>query len=249
MEPPFYGDKAGVPRGESSIPPSVSEPSESQLATYTQPHYIIAPEEITADQESPLGVGRRNGRVFRGIWNNSLVAIRLLSNDTPVDTLLEHIRDWQALRHPHVLQVFGVSSTDADLPYIISQYYPTGNANEFLAENPRADRVNIMFECALGMQYLHGRGLIHGGLKPTNILIAENGQVCVADYGLVGMMPSGNICAHRYFSPEAWKGTISQPSDVYAFAMSSYEIFLSSPPWGVLSNSYLPTGRPRRRPA
>ena len=87
-----------------------------------------------------------------------------------------------------------------------------------------------MFQCALGMQYLHGvstrswfpcyslrywyliplcrfqRGLVHGGLKPSNILIAENGQICVADYGLIGLMPSENICAHRYFSPEAWKG-------------------------------------------
>jgi len=78
MEPPFSGETE-IPHGEASIPPSVS----SRLAL--TPHYIITPEEITTDQDSPLGVGRRNGGVFKGFWNNSLVGIRLLSNDTPVD--------------------------------------------------------------------------------------------------------------------------------------------------------------------
>jgi hypothetical protein len=73
MESPFFGETE-----IASIPPSVSS-----LAL--APHYIIAPEEIVADRDSPLGLGRRNGGVFKGFWNNSLVGIRLLSNDTPVD--------------------------------------------------------------------------------------------------------------------------------------------------------------------
>lgn len=77
------------------------------------------------------------------------------------------------------------------------------------------------------MQYLHGvsrgsgtssayfdrvpsqRGLVHGSLKPTNILVAENGQVCIADYGMIEIAPSRSGGAHRYFSPEAWKGVCS----------------------------------------
>jgi hypothetical protein len=81
MEPPFYSE-TGVPLGEALVSPSFSESSQFALA---QAHYLIPPEEITADRDSPLGVGRRNGSVFKGIWNNSLVAIRVLSNDTPLD--------------------------------------------------------------------------------------------------------------------------------------------------------------------
>jgi hypothetical protein len=131
----------------------------------SNPHYVIATQEITADQDAPLGAPRRTGSVFKGFWNNSLVAVKILSNDTPADvgylstytrarissniditmqTLLDRIACWQILRHPHVLQVFGVSSLDADPPYIISQYYPNGNANEFLAMNPDADRAKIV---------------------------------------------------------------------------------------------------------
>jgi serine/threonine protein kinase len=87
------------------------------------------------------------------------------------------------------------------------------------------------------------REILHGGLKLTNILITNSGQACVADYGMVEI--KGNATSNcRYFSPEAWKGvrfsvenyflladmlvlqTISAPSDVFAFAMSSYEVRL-----------------------
>lgn len=120
-----------------------------------------------------------------------------------------------------------------------------------------------MLDCALGLQYLHSvryttaigfaiqsadraeslqRGLVHGSLKPSNILVAEDGKACVADYGMAEIAPSGNTSSHRYYSPEAWKGvsentssvpsksakfttqTISKPSDVFSFAMCSYEV-------------------------
>jgi hypothetical protein len=58
--------------------------------------------------------------------------------------LFDRIESWQILRHPHVLQVFGVSPLDANPPFIISRYYPNGDANEFLANNPVADRAKIV---------------------------------------------------------------------------------------------------------
>jgi hypothetical protein len=49
------------------------------------PHYVIATQDITADRESPLGTPRRAGSVYKGFWNNSLVAVKVLSNDTSLD--------------------------------------------------------------------------------------------------------------------------------------------------------------------
>ena len=61
-----------------------------------------------------------------------------------LQTLFDRINKWQILRHPHVLQVFGVSDLDADPPFIISQYYPNGNANDYLTRNGGADRAKIV---------------------------------------------------------------------------------------------------------
>ncbi|KAJ7639906.1 hypothetical protein B0H17DRAFT_960701, partial [Mycena rosella] len=49
------------------------------------------------------------------------------------------------------------------------------------------------------------RGVVHGSLKPTNILIKRDGSACVSDYGMVEVQSSASY-GHRYFSPEAWKG-------------------------------------------
>ncbi|KDQ55609.1 hypothetical protein JAAARDRAFT_324033 [Jaapia argillacea MUCL 33604] len=203
------------------------------------PHWVIPSREVNAYRDSPLGIAKGGGSVFKGSWAGSLVAVKILSSKTPVDNLLDRVQPWQSLRHPHVLQVFGISTLDTDPPFLVTQLYPNGNANEFLVKNPGADRAKIIFECILGMKYLHDRGIVHGTLNPNNVLVAENGQACVADYGMIEIKPSGNPNLHRYFSPEAWKGTVSRPSDVFAFAMSAFEIFTSAPPWGVLSETQI----------
>jgi hypothetical protein len=47
-------------------------------------HHFIAAEDIVTDQTSPLGKNRR-GRVFKGFWNDSLVSVKVLSDEASVD--------------------------------------------------------------------------------------------------------------------------------------------------------------------
>jgi hypothetical protein len=70
----------------------------------------------------------------------------LITGPSLFQTLISRVQTWQVLRHPHVLQVFGVSPMDADPLYVISHYYPDGNANDFLLKNPDADRGKIASE-------------------------------------------------------------------------------------------------------
>jgi hypothetical protein len=65
--------------------PVPSLPASNLSQSASTPHYIIAAREITADRDSPLGSNRRTGSVFKGSWNNSVVAVKVLSNETPVD--------------------------------------------------------------------------------------------------------------------------------------------------------------------
>jgi hypothetical protein len=62
-----------------------SGPSNVSSQPTSTPHYIIAAQEISADRESQLGSARRTGSVFKGFWNSSVVAVKVLSSETPVD--------------------------------------------------------------------------------------------------------------------------------------------------------------------
>ncbi|KAJ7831967.1 kinase-like domain-containing protein, partial [Mycena leptocephala] len=115
---------------------------------------------------------------------------------------------WTSLRHVNVLQMFGVSSLDADPLYVVTQFQPDGNVTSFIEQHAETDRAKIVYDVAFGMQYLHGRGVVHGSLKPTNILIRVDGKACISDYGMIEVQTSGSN-GHRYFSPEAWKGVRS----------------------------------------
>jgi hypothetical protein len=59
--------------------------SNLSLQPASTPYYVISPQEIAADRDSPLRTTKRTGTVFKGFWNNSIVAVKILSNDSPVD--------------------------------------------------------------------------------------------------------------------------------------------------------------------
>ncbi|KAG7441524.1 uncharacterized protein BT62DRAFT_974685 [Guyanagaster necrorhizus] len=195
-------------------------------------------EDITYDKDLRLGGGRTSS-VFRGTLNGGTVAVKVLSDEVSPDTLLRRVQQWQNMSHPNLSQLFGMSPDDQDPLYIVMPCYFHGNSRQYLDENPNVDRRKIVFETALGMQYLHSCNIVHGGLKPSNILINDAGDACISDWSMVDFQPSRNKEAHRYYSPEAWKGTTSFPSDVYAFAMSAYELFTSTFPWGVLPEKHI----------
>ncbi|KAK0451328.1 uncharacterized protein EV420DRAFT_1560346 [Desarmillaria tabescens] len=195
-------------------------------------------EDITYDKELRLGGGRTSS-VFRGTLNGGSVAVKVLSAEVSPDNLLNRVQQWQKMNHPNISQVFGMSPDDQDPLYIVMPCYFQGNSRHYLNQNPNVDRRKIVFQTALGMQYLHSCNVVHGGLKPSNILINDSGDACVSDWSMVDFQTSRDKEAHRYYSPEAWKGTTSFPSDVYAFAMSAYELFTSTLPWGVLPEKHI----------
>ncbi|KAJ6602491.1 hypothetical protein DFH09DRAFT_1124971 [Mycena vulgaris] len=195
--------------------------------------WIIRPDELQLDDDAHLG-----GCIAQGRWRNSLVIVKVLSKQAEANALHGRGDLWTSLRHPNVLQMFGVSPLDADPLYVVTQFQPNGNVLRFLEQNPHADRARIVSDIACGMQYLHARGVVHGSLKPTNVLINVDGVPCISDCGMIEVQTSGSH-GHRYFSPEAWKGTVSRSSDVFAWAMTALEIFTSKAPWGILSEKQI----------
>ncbi|CAK5278016.1 unnamed protein product [Mycena citricolor] len=190
------------------------------------------------DLEFPDGDACKAGRIARGLWRGNVVAVKVLTKQAEGSALTERGSLWSSLQHGNILQTLGVSPADADPLFVVTPYHSFGNVMQHLERNPGADRMQLVLDAALGMQYLHTCGVVHGSLKPSNILVKQSGRACIADYGMVEVQSSASH-GHRYFSPEAWKGTLSRPSDVYAWAMSASEILTSKAPWGILTEKQI----------
>ncbi|KAG9005570.1 hypothetical protein FRB94_001429 [Tulasnella sp. JGI-2019a] len=178
------------------------------------------------------------------------VAIKEMTKETDPRMLLKEIKVWCRLQHPHVLPFLGASIT-ASPPFIVSQYMPNGDIKKYLSKRPNINRVQLIHEIALGMLYIHGKNIVHGDLKCVNVLIDDALKARITDFGLSeikshatsslamesaeGLHVGGGTL--RYMSPEALHGVIDKASDVYAFAMTVYEIFANVPPFLLVSDA------------
>src|SRR5882724_13679714 len=105
------------------------------------------------------------------------------------DTLLRFRREAEAvasLDHPNILPIHEVSESEEGLPFFSMKYAEGGSlrvAAPALRARPRGC-VQLMAKVARAIDYAHGKGILHRDLQPGNILLDENGEPMVSDFGL-----------------------------------------------------------------
>ncbi|KIM56569.1 hypothetical protein SCLCIDRAFT_1220254 [Scleroderma citrinum Foug A] len=173
---------------------------------------------------------------FRGMT----VAVKTLKDVGNVKEALEReIEIWSGLRHDHIVPFYG-ASTLASPPYVVSRYMYNGNLVQYLSRKPNVDRIKLVFEVSLGMFYLHREYIVHGDLKGVNVLVDDSGKACITDFGLSKVYSSGTSGTQmgkisgtlRFLAPEALRGhSLTFETDVYAFGMLIYEVFMGEVPF------------------
>ncbi|KAF9789243.1 kinase-like domain-containing protein [Thelephora terrestris] len=97
---------------------------------------------------------------------------------------------WSTLCHPHVLKLKGVYGDMEKGKFItISEWMIHGNIMNFIEGNS-VNRLQLLYEAAQGLKYIHGAGLTHGDLKGANILVSSGvpPRACIADFGFMTMV-------------------------------------------------------------
>ncbi|KAE9389319.1 hypothetical protein BT96DRAFT_406784 [Gymnopus androsaceus JB14] len=155
---------------------------------------------------------------------------------------------WSQLEHPNVLPFLGTNTDLFPESYcLVSPWCSHGNVMVYLSTHPEADKMRIILDILKGTEYLHSRNppVVHGDLKGSNILVANLGQCCLADFGLAGMMSTlqtlssstgnGTRGSVRWMAPELFDYTTnSKPStvtDMYSLGCTIYEIVTGLPPF------------------
>ncbi|KAJ7678058.1 kinase-like domain-containing protein [Mycena polygramma] len=190
------------------------------------------------------------GDLWKGLVSGKSVSVKIMRvfrNGDVEAVLKEFGREaliWRQLCHPNVLPFFGVYYLENRL-CLISPWMENGNMMEFLTnENPdHEDRLSLILDVALGLQYLHEQNVVHGDLKAINILVTPSRRACIADFGLSSIANAmtlqfthSTVYARggtaRYQSPELLRGESQNfGSDVYAFACVCYEILTGKVPF------------------
>jgi len=142
------------------------------------------------------------------------------------------------LDHPHVVRVLEVLH-DGDGVAIAMQFAPGGSLADLLAERGRlgpGQVVAVAAPVADALASAHRRGVLHGDVKPANILFTSDGEPLLGDFGVartLGLVTSEQIAGTaEYLAPELLDGAQPDPrADVYSLAVVCYQALTGRLPY------------------
>jgi serine/threonine-protein kinase len=156
------------------------------------------------------------------------------------------IARWQ---HPHIIQIHYADDED-DLYYFVMEYIDGLDLGQVIRRYsdkgervPLAEVLRIGRAAASALDYAHQHGVIHRDVKPSNILIAKNDRIVLADFGLALDVEQGSqgevFGSANYISPEqALSSAEAVPqSDLYSLGVILYELLTGRAPFDDVSST------------
>ncbi|MDR7449428.1 MAG: Stk1 family PASTA domain-containing Ser/Thr kinase [Armatimonadota bacterium] len=158
-----------------------------------------------------------------------------------VERFQREARAVQSLSHPHMVQVFE-SGQAQGVHFIAMEFVEGPDLKRYLRERgplAPAEAVRIAVQVCEVLDYAHRHGIVHRDIKPQNILLAPDGQVKVADFGIaralaaVTITQTGTVLGSvQYLAPEQARGQpAGQAADLYAVAVVLYEMLTGQLPF------------------
>ncbi|KAJ7106274.1 kinase-like domain-containing protein, partial [Mycena epipterygia] len=201
------------------------------------------------------------GDVYRASYGDKTVALkRIRMFQVNSDSESKRIRQqfcrealvWQRLQHEYILPLIGIDRETFSSSFcMVSPWMKHGTVLKYLSLRGRADVDRLLLQVAEGLRYLHSMNIVHGDLRGMNILVSDDLNACLADFGLTSAIVAATNTSStkhggstRWLAPELIHPSAfgcdqfvrTPASDVYAFACVCLE--------ASEFNQLLHTGRP-----
>ncbi|NJP89112.1 protein kinase [Nonomuraea sp. FMUSA5-5] len=173
-----------------------------------------------------------------------VVALKVLSVDR-VDqrTMRRFQRELQLTGrltgHPNVVTVFDTGVTRSGKPYIAMDFFENGSLRDKIRKEgplPLPDVLRAGVKLAGALAAVHEAGVLHGDIKPQNILISRYGELAIADFGVARVVDSSEISVTSqaftplHAAPEVLTGQPhSASTDIYSLGSTLYHLLAGQP--------------------
>lgn len=177
---------------------------------------------------------------------NALVTVNLLlpafAEDTAlVNALRECFRSAMALNHPRIARVLQVTEHEGQL-VLVTEFVRGINLKERIrrvAPFTLSVAIDLAIAVAEGLESAHRAGIVHGDLRPHNIIVSQEGLVKVTDFGLIPAFQASSLAqtvwltrAAPYLPPEVSEGWhVTAAADVYALGVILFEMITGGVPF------------------
>lgn len=175
-----------------------------------------------------------NGWLFFGVNRISGQRIALKFYDWGGDQIYHaEPRHLAAINSENVIQILSAEQVDDNFAYFLTPYYPNGDLDEELCRGNLGSirAVNVTRDILSGLSHLHAISLLHGDLKPQNIILSDGMKALIGDFGSVKKLPEGHDTVpgsgHSliYRPPESVSlGCYGVPGDIYQIGIILFQL-------------------------
>ncbi|KAF5782360.1 putative protein kinase RLK-Pelle-RLCK-VIIa-1 family [Helianthus annuus] len=249
-EPPLTDDQQTEGKMQNAASPKSNEAAikaspDKSIAAQTFTFRELAAVTNNFRQESLIGEGGF-GRVYKGKLAKTaqVVAVKQLDRNGLQGNreFLVEVLMLSLLHHPNLVNLVGYCA-DGDQRLLVYEYMSGGSLEDQLLDLPRGKaplpwftRMKIALDAAKGLEYLHDKAnppVIYRDLKSSNILLDQDFNAKLSDFGLAKLGPEGDkshvssrvMGTYGYCAPEYQRtGKLTTKSDVYSFGVVLLEL-------------------------
>jgi serine/threonine protein kinase len=171
-------------------------------------------------------------------WLDIKVAIKVPHKQSAeLYKLLKEPRLQAALNHPNIVRTLAAEK-EKNVFFMVMEYVKGPTLEKVLEKEKILDceqALDYTKQIAYGVDHAHKNKIIHRDLRPSNIIVSEDGTAKITDFGTSAWLNSAPYASTRigsppYMAPEQFLGKASYSSDIYSIGCIFYEMIIGRPP-------------------